>query len=65
MDRLAAGPTASYAGTKRQLNARVYAGMAEQLELEASIQEEMAATSDFLEGVTAFLQKRSADFGGS
>ena len=64
MERLAAGPTASYAGTKRQLNARVYAGMAEQLELEASIQEEMAGSDDFLEGVTAFVQKREAHFQG-
>jgi 2-(1,2-epoxy-1,2-dihydrophenyl)acetyl-CoA isomerase len=64
MDRLAAGPTASYAGTKRQLNARVYAGMARQLELEASIQEEMAASDDFLEGVTAFVEKREARFVG-
>src|SRR4051794_25480285 len=64
MDRLAAGPTASYAGTKRQLNARVYAGMEEQLELEARVQEEMAASDDFLEGVTAFVQKREARFQG-
>jgi 2-(1,2-epoxy-1,2-dihydrophenyl)acetyl-CoA isomerase len=64
MDRLAAGPTASYAGTKRQLNARVYAGMEEQLELEASIQEKMAGSADFLEGVTAFVEKREARFGG-
>ena len=34
-ERLAAGPTRSYAGTKRQLNAWLYAGMDEQLELEA------------------------------
>src|SRR3954470_20482789 len=64
MERLAAGPTASYAGTKRQLNARVYAGMASQLELEASIQEEMAGSDDFLEGVMAFVQKREARFQG-
>jgi 2-(1,2-epoxy-1,2-dihydrophenyl)acetyl-CoA isomerase len=64
MERLAAGPTASYAGTKRQLNARVYAGIEEQLELEATIQEEMAQSDDFLEGVAAFLQKRGADFAG-
>jgi 2-(1,2-epoxy-1,2-dihydrophenyl)acetyl-CoA isomerase len=64
-ERLAKGPTRSFAGTKRQLNARVYAGMAQQLELEADIQQEMAATGDFQEGVMAFLQKRSADFQGA
>ena len=40
--RLAAGPTRSYAGTKRQLNNWLYARMDEQLELEAQIQREMA-----------------------
>lgn len=62
--RLAAGPTRSYAGTKRQLNNWLYARMDEQLELEAAIQQEMAATGDFAEGVTAFAQKRGASFGG-
>ena len=38
-DRLAAGPTRSYAGTKRQLNAWQFARMEAQLELEASIQQ--------------------------
>ena len=32
--------------------------MDDQLELEAQIQQEMAASDDFLEGVMAFLQKR-------
>ena len=62
--RLAAGPTASYAGTKRQLNAWAYGRLADQLELEAAIQQEMAGTQDFAEGVTAFLQKRPAAFAG-
>jgi 2-(1,2-epoxy-1,2-dihydrophenyl)acetyl-CoA isomerase len=64
VERLAAGPTRSYAGTKRQLNARVYAGIEQQLELEAQIQHEQAATSDFVEGVTAFAQRRPAVFEG-
>jgi 2-(1,2-epoxy-1,2-dihydrophenyl)acetyl-CoA isomerase len=64
-DRLAAGPTRSYAGTKRQLNAWLYSRMHEQLELEASIQQEMAASGDFAEGVTAFIEKRPARFAGS
>lgn len=62
--RLAAGPTRSYAGTKRQLNAWAYRGLEDQLELEAAIQQEQALTSDFLEGAAAFLQKRPARFEG-
>jgi 2-(1,2-epoxy-1,2-dihydrophenyl)acetyl-CoA isomerase len=64
IDRLAAGPTRSYAGTKRQINARVYAGIEQQLDLEASIQQEQAATADFSEGVAAFVEKRVAKFAG-
>jgi 2-(1,2-epoxy-1,2-dihydrophenyl)acetyl-CoA isomerase len=64
-ERLAKGPTRSYAGTKRQLNNWLYTRMEEQLELEADIQQEMAATGDFAEGVMAFLQKRSAGFTGA
>jgi 2-(1,2-epoxy-1,2-dihydrophenyl)acetyl-CoA isomerase len=64
LDRLAAGPTRSYAGTKRQLNAWLYGRMDEQLELEAAVQQEMAGSGDFREGGTAFLQKRPAAFGG-
>jgi 2-(1,2-epoxy-1,2-dihydrophenyl)acetyl-CoA isomerase len=64
-ERLATGPTRSYAGTKRALNAWLYAGMDEQLELEAAIQQEMAATGDFQEGVDAFREKRGARFTGS
>jgi 2-(1,2-epoxy-1,2-dihydrophenyl)acetyl-CoA isomerase len=63
-DRLAAGPTRSYAGTKRQLNAWLYARMHEQLELEATIQQELAASGDFMEGVAAFVEKRPARFAG-
>ncbi len=62
--RFAAGPTRSFAGTKRQLNASIYPHMDDQLELEAGIQQEMAASGDFVEGVTAFVQKRTARFTG-
>jgi 2-(1,2-epoxy-1,2-dihydrophenyl)acetyl-CoA isomerase len=62
--RLAGGPTRSYAGTKRQLNNWLYPRMAEQLELEAQIQREMAGSDDFLEGATAFVEKRPARFSG-
>jgi 2-(1,2-epoxy-1,2-dihydrophenyl)acetyl-CoA isomerase len=62
--RLAAGPTRSYAANKRLLNAQLYSNMAEQLELEATLQQEMAGSDDFVEGVSAFLTKRSANFSG-
>src|SRR3954452_1498320 len=62
--KLATGPTRAYAGIKRQLNAWAFARMDEQLDLEASIQQESAASGDFLEGVQAFLEKRPAAFAG-
>ncbi len=62
--RLAAGPTRSYAASKRQLNNQLYSNMSEQLELEAKLQQEMAGSDDFIEGVSAFLAKRPADFHG-
>jgi 2-(1,2-epoxy-1,2-dihydrophenyl)acetyl-CoA isomerase len=65
LQKLAAGPTKSYAGTKRQLNAWALRGMEDQLELEANIQREMAASDDFIEGVMAFTQKRGTAFKGS
>ncbi len=38
--------------------------MDEQLELEAQLQQEMAGSDDFVEGATAFVEKRPARFSG-
>lgn len=62
--RLAAGPPGSYATIKRTINARSYAGFGELLDLEAELQQQRADSKDFLEGVTAFLQKRPPSFTG-
>jgi 2-(1,2-epoxy-1,2-dihydrophenyl)acetyl-CoA isomerase len=62
---LAQGPTLSYARAKVALNAWLYERMDEQLELEATLQQELARTDDFPEGVAAFLEKRPAEFKGA
>jgi 2-(1,2-epoxy-1,2-dihydrophenyl)acetyl-CoA isomerase len=62
--RMAAGPTKSYAGTKRQLNNRIYQGLDDQLEFEAQIQLEMAESDDFIAGVMGFMSKQPAQFTG-
>ena len=64
LDRLAGGATKSYAGTKRQLNHWLYERMDAQLEFEAGIQREMAASGDFAEGLAAFAAKRPPRFTG-
>jgi 2-(1,2-epoxy-1,2-dihydrophenyl)acetyl-CoA isomerase len=63
--RLATGPTRAYVGMKRQLNAWLFERMDAQLELEAGIQQEAAASADFREGVAAFVEKRPAGFTGA
>jgi len=63
--KLAKGPTLSYAGSKRALNQTLYPALESQLGLEAEIQHRLARSADFLEGVTAFGEKRDPEFRGA
>jgi 2-(1,2-epoxy-1,2-dihydrophenyl)acetyl-CoA isomerase len=63
--RLADGPTAAYAGAKRELNNWLDSAFPGQLAVEAEIQQEMAGTDDFAEGLAAFADRRPAHFAGS
>jgi 2-(1,2-epoxy-1,2-dihydrophenyl)acetyl-CoA isomerase len=65
VEQLAAGPTRSYAGTKKALNRMLYPDMTGQLDLEAELQHALARSKDFQEGVGAFIQKREPQFSGS
>ncbi|SDJ09546.1 short chain enoyl-CoA hydratase /Enoyl-CoA hydratase [Frankineae bacterium MT45] len=65
--RLAAGPTLSYAATKQLINRSALgglSGLAEQLDLEASLQGRMTTTDDFAAATAAFTQKQRPTFTG-
>ena len=65
VEKLAAGPTRSYASSKQALNKMLYPDLEGQLDLEAELQHTLARTRDFQEGVTAFVQKREPEFQGA
>ena len=65
VEKLANGPTRSYAGSKQALNRMLYPDIDGQLELEAELQHALARSSDFGEGVGAFVEKREPQFTGA
>ncbi|WP_336813592.1 enoyl-CoA hydratase/isomerase family protein [Bosea sp. MMO-172] len=62
--KLAAGPTGAYGRIRSLLAEAPDADLADHLDAERDAFRETTATADFREGVTAFLEKRSAAFTG-
>jgi 2-(1,2-epoxy-1,2-dihydrophenyl)acetyl-CoA isomerase len=62
--KLATQPTRGLGLIKRLLTASATNGLDEQLALEAQLQAEAGSTSDYREGVKAFLEKRPPAFTG-
>ncbi len=63
-NRLANGPTKAYGNTKRLLNASLHSTLDDQLQAEAESFANCAGSDDFVEGITAFVEKRKAEFKG-
>jgi len=63
--QLAKMPTQALAYTKELLNKSGSNSLEQQLLLEGELQAKAAATNDFKEGVSAFLEKRMANFNGN
>ncbi|ODR89494.1 2-(1,2-epoxy-1,2-dihydrophenyl)acetyl-CoA isomerase PaaG [Sinorhizobium alkalisoli] len=62
--RLAAGPTKGLGMTKRAIQAAATNSLDQQLDLERDLQREAGRSADYAEGVSAFLEKRKAEFKG-
>jgi len=63
-EHFAMAPTQSLALIKRALNASAGNSLEAQLDLERDLQREASLTSDYAEGVRAFMEKRKPNFSG-
>lgn len=63
-NKLAAGPTQTYAYIKEAIRGSAENSLEDQLSMEAHLQGKAGKTRDFLEGVMAFSEKRAAKFEG-
>ena len=63
-ERMATMPTAALVQTRHLLRAAASNDLDKQLDLERDTQSALGKTHDYIEGVTAFLQKRPARFKG-
>ncbi len=61
---LACGPTLGFARIKQAMQAAQDNGLEAQLDLERDLQRELGNSADYLEGVTAFMEKRAPRFTG-
>lgn len=62
--KLSQMPTIGLANTKKALNQSIQSNLLEQLQLEDKLQYKSARTKDYKEGISAFLEKREANFKG-
>nr|ART36792.1 D433 [uncultured bacterium] len=63
--QLATGPTQAYAAIKEAVQAWSAGDLARQMEREGDLLQRLAATNDFREGKSAFVERRGAKFTGS
>ncbi len=62
--RLATLPPRALAGIKKTIRIAATQSLPEQLKLESQLQSDLGRSADYFEGVSAFLQKRAANFTG-